>query len=158
MGEYHLDPSGEVGAARFDDLSDIAQAYVTAMFWSNGGDGEPGTGNESGLWFECDGEHTSDARFGDLSAEALATLVADCEALEASDAFKAFAAWRKENDDAADDSQVGHDLWLTRNGSGAGFWDRPESYYGPHQDALNNYAQALGGAWPYVGDDGKVYL
>jgi hypothetical protein len=24
--------------------------------------------------------------------------------------------------------QAGHDLWLTRNGHGAGFWDRPEIY------------------------------
>ena len=24
--------------------------------------------------------------------------------------------------------QVGHDLWLTRNHHGAGFWDRPEIY------------------------------
>ncbi len=23
------------------------------------------------------------------------------------------------------DEQIGHDLWLTRNGHGAGFWDRP---------------------------------
>ncbi len=25
-------------------------------------------------------------------------------------------------------AQVGHDLWLTRNGHGTGFWDRPEVY------------------------------
>lgn len=24
--------------------------------------------------------------------------------------------------------QAGHDFWLTRNGHGAGFWDRPEIY------------------------------
>ena len=27
-------------------------------------------------------------------------------------------------------SQVGHDLWLTRNGHGAGFWDRSDDAYG----------------------------
>lgn len=27
-------------------------------------------------------------------------------------------------------SQAGHDLWLTRNGHGAGFWDRDDSVYG----------------------------
>ena len=26
--------------------------------------------------------------------------------------------------------QVGHDLWLTRNGHGTGFWDRDNSVYG----------------------------
>lgn len=25
-------------------------------------------------------------------------------------------------------TQAGHDFWLTRNGHGAGFWDRPELY------------------------------
>lgn len=25
-----------------------------------------------------------------------------------------------------DDEQIGHDFWLTRNGHGAGFWDRDE--------------------------------
>lgn len=28
-------------------------------------------------------------------------------------------------------SQAGHDFWLTRNGHGAGFWDRDEALYGP---------------------------
>src|SRR3990172_722524 len=27
-----------------------------------------------------------------------------------------------------DPKQLGHDLWLTRNGHGTGFWDRPEIY------------------------------
>ena len=26
------------------------------------------------------------------------------------------------------DEQAGHDFYLTRNGHGAGFWDRPELY------------------------------
>ena len=30
-----------------------------------------------------------------------------------------------------DPAQVGHDLWLTRNGHGVGFWDRPK-IYGTH--------------------------
>lgn len=27
-------------------------------------------------------------------------------------------------------SQAGHDLWLTRNGHGTGFWDRDDNVYG----------------------------
>lgn len=33
-------------------------------------------------------------------------------------------------------SRLGHDLWLTRNGHGAGFWDRPE-VYGKDMDGGN---------------------
>lgn len=39
--------------------------------------------------------------------------------------------------------QVGHDLWLTRNGHGAGFWDRPE-IYGQHADTFTGMARAQG--------------
>ena len=32
--------------------------------------------------------------------------------------------------DRIDWSQAGHDLWLTRNGHGVGFWDRADDVYG----------------------------
>ena len=38
-------------------------------------------------------------------------------------------------------SQIGHDLWLTRNGHGAGFWDRG---LGEAGDELTKSASALG--------------
>jgi hypothetical protein len=40
-------------------------------------------------------------------------------------------------------AQVGHDLWLTRNGHGAGFWDRPK-VYGKHTDLFTGMARAQG--------------
>lgn len=51
--------------------------------------------------------------------------------------------------------RAGHDLWLTRNGHGAGFWDRG---LGEAGEKLSEAARLCGGADPYVGDDGKVYL
>ena len=39
--------------------------------------------------------------------------------------------------------QIGLDLWLTRNGHGAGFWDRPE-IYGAHADLFTGMARAQG--------------
>lgn len=50
--------------------------------------------------------------------------------------------------------QHGHDYWLTRNGHGAGFWDRG---YGRKGDKLSAAAKADGSVDPMV-DDGKVYL
>lgn len=51
---------------------------------------------------------------------------------------------------------VGHDLWLTRNGHGAGFWDRdlPKDL----GDRLTKAAHDLGEIDLYRGDDGKVYI
>jgi hypothetical protein len=55
----------------------------------------------------------------------------------------------------ADDEQNGHDFWLTRNGHGAGFWDRG---YGKPGDELSKIAKSFGSCDPVVGDDGKVYF
>jgi hypothetical protein len=49
---------------------------------------------------------------------------------------------------------VGHDLFLTRNRHGAGFWDRGLGEVG---DELTEIAHIMGGSDFYVGDDGQVY-
>lgn len=53
-----------------------------------------------------------------------------------------------------DAEQAGHDFWLTRNGHGAGFWDRGLGDVG---DVLTDKAHSFGSSDLYVGDDGKVY-
>ena len=47
--------------------------------------------------------------------------------------------------------QCGHDLWLTRQGHGVGFWDRSGDFYDSEaqRDALNEYAKNLGEFWDY---------
>ncbi len=53
--------------------------------------------------------------------------------------------------------QLGHDLWLTRNGHGTGFWDRdaiPES----KRKKLTEVARVFGSCDIYLGDDDKIYL
>ena len=51
------------------------------------------------------------------------------------------------------DRQVVEDFWLTRNGHGAGFWDRGLGDVG---EELANVAKAYGSVDLHVGDDGKV--
>jgi len=53
------------------------------------------------------------------------------------------------------DEQLGHDLWLTRNHHGAGFWDR--GYDEEIGKKLTDAAQELGGTDLYIGDDGEIY-
>ena len=50
---------------------------------------------------------------------------------------------------------AGHDFWLTRNGHGAGFWDRGLGELG---ERLSGAAEAFGESNLYAGDDGKLYL
>ena len=52
-------------------------------------------------------------------------------------------------------AQVGHDFWLTRNGHGAGFWDRG---LGARGEELTRIAKGFSSKTPEVGDDGKVYF
>lgn len=50
---------------------------------------------------------------------------------------------------------AGHDLWLTRNGHGAGFWDRGLGELG---DRLTDAAHKMGGRPCFVGDGPTVIL
>jgi hypothetical protein len=53
------------------------------------------------------------------------------------------------------DEQLAHDFWLTRNGHGAGFWDRGQGETG---DRLTALSKPYGEQYLYVGDDGLVYV
>jgi hypothetical protein len=50
--------------------------------------------------------------------------------------------------------ELGHDFLLTRNGHGAGFWDKG---YGDVGDKLTDNCLPYGSFDVYIGDDGKIY-
>jgi len=50
-----------------------------------------------------------------------------------------------------DSETLGHNLWLSRNGHGAGFFD-------DNNDKLQNLARSMKPVDIYLGDDGKVYI
>jgi len=52
------------------------------------------------------------------------------------------------------EEQLGHDLWLTRNGHGAGFWDR--GYDEADVDVLNKACEQLGQTDLYIDDNGVI--
>lgn len=52
----------------------------------------------------------------------------------------------------AEPAQVGHDFCLTRNGHGAGFWDRG---YGMDGTILTEQCKAFGGVDVYINDDDR---
>lgn len=107
----------------------MVSGYVTAALWDS----------SSSL--------NDNFRVGDLDPETLRRMTADC------------CKFRQDNEKDIEasgltDEQVGHDFWLTRNRSGAGFWDRELGEIG---DRLTESAHAYGEANLYRGDDGKVY-
>jgi hypothetical protein len=53
-----------------------------------------------------------------------------------------------------EDGQIGHDLWLTQNGHGAGFWDRGQGETGKK---LSEIAECIGSSEVYE-NDGEWHL
>ena len=86
--------------------------------------------------------------FGDLAPETREQMEQDCTD------FLAYCEESNISTDGWDDTQLGHDFWLSRNGHGAGFWDRGL----PNGDALHAAAKTFGSCDLYVGDDGKLYI
>jgi hypothetical protein len=88
----------------------------------------------------------------DLAPETLQKMEEDCRKFQEENATLFLQVYDSRPD--YDESNAGHDFWLTRNGHGAGFWDRGLDDIG---EALSEKARAFGECELYVGDDGKIY-
>jgi hypothetical protein len=89
----------------------------------------------------------------DIAPDTLKQMLADCTAFceTHADLLADIPQLRQE---WSADEQNGHDFWLTRNGHGAGFWDRG---YGELGRQLTDAAHAYGTFDLYVGDDGMIH-
>lgn len=59
----------------------------------------------------------------------------------------------------ANDVQIGHDFWLTRQGHGAGFWDGDyKDETDDVGDDLSELSKEFGECYVIVGEDGKLHL
>ena len=108
-------------------------AYIKAALWSSADD--------LGDWSLED--HCSPA---DISGELMDKMIDDCSKFLS-----------EANLDPSLYAQAGHDFWLTRNGHGTGFWDKPEIYGEERAEALSTLAETFGVVDLYVGDDGRIY-
>lgn len=89
-----------------DSLDDFTRAYIECALWSSteiSEDGDMGEPLDANYFIE------------DIALKTLREMVADCRAFQKDNAADLAGL---------DASQCGHDFWLTRNGHGAGFWDR----------------------------------
>lgn len=109
---------------------------------------------ECALWSSIDDHDQpmdSNYDYSDIAEVTREAMLKDCQ-----DFLLRYAGLLDEYTDFYDYSYAGHDFWLTRNGHGAGFWDRDEI-----SDALGEQltvaAKGFGEIDLYVGDDGEVY-
>lgn len=114
-------------------------AYVEALLWSSTDE------TPDGEMINLDQCQLSTAGTDTCRADCAAFFTANYEDLRTAADWPGYS-W----------AHAGHDFALTRNGHGAGFWD------GDLPDALGERlteaAHTVGECWPYMGDDGSVYL
>lgn len=132
-------------------MDEFTRAYIEAALWSSNDESDESGGQPL------------DANYGpdDISVETMGRIIEDCERFQRDNAFtlrayyKALPLGRNGNREWTVEEQAGHDFWLSRNGHGAGFFDRdvPRTV----RDRLQEQARKCGEIDLYVGDDGLIY-
>jgi hypothetical protein len=123
-------------------LDTFISAYVECALWSTSVDEDYAAAHDVPADRSLESENfTAD----DIAPEAMALITEDCQGF-----YRQAGALL----DQWSDEQAGHDFWLTRNGHGAGFWDRGL----PHGDELSDLARVYGESDLYIGDDGRIYV
>ncbi len=123
------------------DLDAVLAAYLECALWSTTNIDASGDMGES-----FDATHDAD----DFTASALAECREDC------------ANFLQDCEDSGlstdllmSDAQMGHDFWLTRNGHGAGFWDRG---HGSDGDTLTELCKPYGSVDIYCDEAGLLHV
>ena len=121
-------------------IDSMVTAYVECLLWA-GLDWSPTERGEDNP-IPLDENYDAD----DMSVDALESIRAECVAFYDANAV-----------DLADidAEQAGHDLYLTRNHHGAGFWDRGLGDIGRR---LTDAAHVYGESGEWVGEDGKIHV
>lgn len=122
------------------------RGYLMAAFWTSDDNAPSGEYSTSGRPEEM---------MTNLSPEALERATADCAAFESANRELLESATEYGSNFNYDSENAGHDFWLSRNGHGAGYFDRDLGEIG---DALQAAARASGSCDLYAGDDGKLYF
>lgn len=127
---------------KYEDLSNFTRGYVDAIFFTEA---------------TPDNENLENKTYEDLAPETITKIIADCAGFDMSNTKLLNSAYSNSlgNYDA---HQAGVDFWLTRNGHGAGFWDRGLGKLGDELSAACGFKTNYGEVGLYLGDDGKLYL
>lgn len=138
--ESHCEDNPEPGDCEACGVDQLSLDYLADAAWSALGTALWSASDEDGTPLEACGFSMED--IDDDMADSFAREVAEFCHMQTRDVTGLGAG------------QVGHDFALTRNGHGAGFWDRGLGELG---DRLTEACRPYGECHLYVGDDGKVY-
>jgi hypothetical protein len=117
-------------------VEEMLEHYLICALWSSMDNADPSGGEPL------------DANYDtfDIATESRAKALEECTA------FVMANAALLENISA---KQAGHDFWLTRNGHGAGFWDRGLGEVG---ERLTKACKMFESKDAIIGDDNKIYF
>lgn len=143
----HMPATGEEAKAEFADenaaLRDGADAfttaYITAALWTGVERAEGHPDKDSDKEYDLDPDLIQPAT--------LRAMIADCQAFrEKAGALLSEALARPDysHQESGPEEMAGHDFWLTRNGHGAGFWDRTALEADDLGDKLSKVAKSFG--------------
>jgi hypothetical protein len=129
----------------WDDLDEFTKSYIEAALWS--------TNDES----DQSGGEPLDKNYGreNIAPETLKAMAQDCLRFQQENA-EDLAQYDLGHSEWSAAEQGGHDFWLSRNGHGAGFFDR-DSLPEDVRDRLQDVARRWGEVNLYVGDDGLIH-
>lgn len=121
-------------------MNDMTRGYLECALWTT--------------LLDEDREADSIYDVSDFAPEAVTQASEDCSRFETENAAD-LADFPDSPDGDSPEAFVGHNLWLTRNGHGTGFWDRDLGEVG---DRLSEAARKMGESCVYVGDDERLYI
>lgn len=116
---------------------EFRSAYVAALLWSSIDED-----SDNHRYFD-----ETATGFEDFNAASQEQIEKDC---------KSFLELSKGLFKNKDCEQAGHDFALTRNGHGAGFWDRPEIYGRANADRLTEISKGFGDVYLFWNDESQT--
>ena len=135
IGDYvknlHEDANSTFSSMKDDyDVNEILNSYLETALWAE----------------ESDENDLQDKTINDIDGNSKQTAWSDIMKFMQAATQTAMDELR-----TYDNKAVGHNLWLSRNGHGAGFFD-------DNNDKLQNLARSMKPVDIYLGDDGKIYI
>ena len=147
---------------KFTDIDEFTQGYIEALFFTensylNAEEFEELQKAEKEI---PEGSIPNDVSWLDFDQDTMETIIIECKAFQEQN-YKEI-----ENLYSNNLEQAGHDFWLSRNGHGAGFWDRYLDYK-ENRDWYKEIGDALHAKCGWRTDfpevnvyfqDGKIYI
>lgn len=138
--------AGVTATMRAQDFEDFFSAYIACALWSTTNEEvyQDGSGPDESLSVKYDEGNLASVSYQDARDDCHRFMEDNKNALREATCKVGYSY-----------AAAGHDFWLTRNGHGAGFWDRGLGEVG---ERLSEAARKEGEVYLYIGDDGKLYF